>query len=147
MPGFLQERARRSEIILCHAAAAITGRAAAWPDQSRGYKGSRWAKMALSNDMGPPVDQEIDLYRQKLRVSDFGKGSAAPGETRVLWRRLILSVQYIPKLAYERQHRILLPILEQILGELEAGGLEGAASSLAPAGPPTGQEAGPWRSR
>ena len=55
----------------------------------------------------------------------------APDETRVRWRRLILSVQHIPKLTYERQHRILLPILEQILGELEIEGLAGAASSFA----------------
>jgi len=55
----------------------------------------------------------------------------APGETRVEWRRLVLSVQHIAKLPYERQHRILLPILEQILWELEAAGLAGAASSFA----------------
>ncbi|MGA7882178.1 MAG: methionine adenosyltransferase domain-containing protein, partial [Terrimicrobiaceae bacterium] len=30
---------------------------------------------------------------------------------------------------YERQHRILLPVLEHILGELENKGLQGAASS------------------
>ena len=53
-----------------------------------------------------------------------------PGETRVEWRRLILSIQHIPKLPYERQHRILLPMLEQILKDLEAGGLEGAASTF-----------------
>jgi S-adenosylmethionine synthetase len=57
---------------------------------------------------------------------------AAPGENRVHWRHLILSVQHIPKLPYERQHRVLLPILEQILGELEAGGLVGAAAGFAP---------------
>ena len=48
-----------------------------------------------------------------------------PGETQVEWRRLILSIQHIPKLPYERQHRILLPLLEQILRDLEDGGLEG----------------------
>jgi S-adenosylmethionine synthetase len=55
----------------------------------------------------------------------------APGETQVEWRRLVLSIQHLPKLPYERQHRILLPILEQILGELEAGGLVGVAASFA----------------
>jgi S-adenosylmethionine synthetase len=55
----------------------------------------------------------------------------APGDTRVEWRRLVLSVQHIPKLPYERQHRILLPLLQQILKDLQAGGLEGAASTLA----------------
>ena len=56
----------------------------------------------------------------------------APGETRVEWRRLILSIQHIPKLPYERQHRILLPILEQILRDLEAGGLRGSGFDLRP---------------
>src|SRR4030095_16271495 len=51
-----------------------------------------------------------------------------PGETRVEWRRLILSIQHIPKLPYERQHRILVPILKEALRCLEAGGLEGTAS-------------------
>jgi hypothetical protein len=50
--------------------------------------------------------------------------SVAPGATRVEWDRLILSVQHLPKLPYERQHRILLPLLEQILQDLETGGLE-----------------------
>ena len=53
-----------------------------------------------------------------------------PGATEVEWRRLILSIQHIPKLSYERQHRIVLPLLEQILRDLEAGGLEGAASTF-----------------
>ena len=53
-----------------------------------------------------------------------------PGKIRVEWRRLVLSVQHIPKLSYERQHRILVPLLEQILRDLEAEGLEGAASTL-----------------
>ena len=55
-----------------------------------------------------------------------------PGKTQVEWRRLVLSIQHIPKLPYERQHRILLPLLEQILKDLEAGGLEGATSTFAP---------------
>jgi S-adenosylmethionine synthetase len=37
-----------------------------------------------------------------------------------------------PEAALRAQHRILLPILEQILGELEAGGPVGVASSFAP---------------
>jgi S-adenosylmethionine synthetase len=41
--------------------------------------------------------------------------SVAPGATRVQWDHLILSVQHLPKLPYERQHRILLPILKQIM--------------------------------
>jgi S-adenosylmethionine synthetase family protein len=43
-----------------------------------------------------------------------------------------LGIQHIPKLPYERQHRILLPLLEQILKNLQAGGLEGAASTFTP---------------
>ena len=56
--------------------------------------------------------------------------SVAPRATQVVWDRLILSIQHIPKLPYERQHRIVLPMLEQILRDLEAGGLEGAASTF-----------------
>ena len=52
-----------------------------------------------------------------------------PGETRVDWRHLVLSVQHTAKLPYERQHRILLPMLEQILKDLEA---EGYRESLRP---------------
>jgi S-adenosylmethionine synthetase len=56
----------------------------------------------------------------------------APGAGWLEWRRLILSVQHIPKLPYERQHRILMPLLEQILKDLEAAGLVGAAASFTP---------------
>ena len=56
----------------------------------------------------------------------------APGDAQVEWRRLILSIQHIPKLSYERQHRIVLPLLEQILRDLEAAGLEGVASTFTP---------------
>ena len=52
------------------------------------------------------------------------------GEVQVDWRRLVLSIQHIPKFPYERQHQILLPLLEQILRELEVGGLKGAASTF-----------------
>ena len=58
--------------------------------------------------------------------------SVAPGATKVEWQRLVVSIQHVPKLSYERQHRILLPILEHILSELEKGGLRGVASSFAP---------------
>jgi S-adenosylmethionine synthetase len=57
--------------------------------------------------------------------------SVAPGATSVEWDRLILSVQHLPRLSYERQHWTLLPILKQILGELENEGLQGVASSFA----------------
>ena len=53
------------------------------------------------------------------------------GAIEVEWKRLILSVQHLPKLSYERQHRILLPILRHILRELENRGLQGAASTFA----------------
>jgi S-adenosylmethionine synthetase len=53
-----------------------------------------------------------------------------PHEMRIDWRHLVLSVQHTPHLSYERQHRILLPLLEQVLGRLEAGGLKGVASTF-----------------
>jgi S-adenosylmethionine synthetase len=52
------------------------------------------------------------------------------GESRIKWRRLVLSVQHTRKLSSERQHRLLVPILKQILKRLEAGGLEGVASAF-----------------
>ena len=51
-----------------------------------------------------------------------------PGKNWVEWRRLILSVQHIPKLSYERQHGILLPLLEQILEG--PGGERGGGNSF-----------------
>jgi S-adenosylmethionine synthetase len=53
-----------------------------------------------------------------------------PGEPHLNWRHLVLSIQHTPELPYEQQHRILLPILEQILGRLEVGGLEGVSSTF-----------------
>ena len=53
-----------------------------------------------------------------------------PDETQVKWHHLILSVKHLPKLPYERQHRILLPMLEQILRDLDGGGLEGVVSTF-----------------
>jgi S-adenosylmethionine synthetase len=53
-----------------------------------------------------------------------------PNEPRIEWRRLVLSVQHTPKLPYERQHRILLPMLEQILRCLETGGVKGVAATF-----------------
>jgi S-adenosylmethionine synthetase len=53
-----------------------------------------------------------------------------PGEVQVDWRRLILSIQHIPRPPYEQQHRILMPMLEQLLNDLEAGGLKGTASTF-----------------
>ena len=52
------------------------------------------------------------------------------GAIEVEWRHLVLSIQHIQKLGYERQHRLLLPLLDKILWELEAEGLEGTASTF-----------------
>ena len=55
-----------------------------------------------------------------------------PGETRFEWRLFVPSIQHISKLPYERQHRIPLPRLKQILQDLETGGLVGTAATLTP---------------
>jgi S-adenosylmethionine synthetase len=55
---------------------------------------------------------------------------AKPDETRIDWRHLVVSVQHTPQLPYEQQHRILLPMLEQILRRMEVGGLPGIASTF-----------------
>ncbi len=46
------------------------------------------------------------------------------------WRQLILSVQHLPGLASEDQHRLLGPIVQDSLARLEAGGLAGIASTF-----------------
>ncbi len=48
------------------------------------------------------------------------------------WRHLILSVQHRPGLSSEEQHRLLLPIIREILADLEASGLPGISSTFAP---------------
>jgi hypothetical protein len=53
------------------------------------------------------------------------------GDARVECGHLILRIQHLSKLPYERQHWIFLPILEQTLKELEARRLEGVASTFA----------------
>ena len=92
---------------------------------------AHWISGELGRRLFPWLRSDADLY------ATFGPDfkilsslSVVPGATRVEWDRLILSIQHIPKLPYERQHRIVLPMLEQILRDLEAGGLEGAASTF-----------------
>lgn len=46
------------------------------------------------------------------------------------WDRLILSILHRPGLAQEEQHRLLLPLVSGILGELEAEGVKGASESF-----------------
>ena len=54
------------------------------------------------------------------------------GNARVEWGILILSIQHVPKLPYERRHRILLPSLEQTLKELGAAGMDDKHEHRAP---------------
>ncbi len=48
------------------------------------------------------------------------------------WRQLVLSVQHRPGLQSEEQHRLLFPILREILEELEARGRPGLATTFTP---------------
>jgi len=50
----------------------------------------------------------------------------------VRWNKLILSIQHLPGMSFEDQHRIVLPILGEILGGLEKSGLEGTLSTFDP---------------
>lgn len=49
-----------------------------------------------------------------------------------IWLQLVLSVLHVPGLASELQHRILLPIIEGILSDIEANGLSGLSSTFDP---------------
>jgi S-adenosylmethionine synthetase len=92
---------------------------------------AHWVSGELGRRLFAQLRSEADLTA--IFGPDFkilASLEVAPGEIEVKWRRLILSVQHIPKLSYERQHRILLPTLEQILRDLEGGGLEGVASTF-----------------
>ena len=61
------------------------------------------------------------IFRPDLKL--LASLEARPDDARIDWRHLVLSIQQTAKLPFERQHRILLPILEQILRRMEAGGL------------------------
>jgi S-adenosylmethionine synthetase len=56
-----------------------------------------------------------------------------PRTTRTEWRQLVLSVQHRPGLPSEKQHRLLLPLIEKIFEQLELSGLTGIASTFSPA--------------
>jgi len=51
---------------------------------------------------------------------------------RVVWRRLVVSVLHRPGIGAEKQHRLLLPLIQEILGLLERDGLTGAAATFSP---------------
>ena len=94
---------------------------------------AHWISGELGRRLFARLRADPDLsatFGPDFKILCFAEGK--PGQTQVEWRRLILSIQHIPKLPYERQHRILLPLLEHILKGLEAGGLEGAASTFTP---------------
>jgi S-adenosylmethionine synthetase len=55
-----------------------------------------------------------------------------PRSGRVSWNRLILSVLHASGLQSERQHRILLPLIECVLSDNEINGIEGLYSSFDP---------------
>ena len=56
----------------------------------------------------------------------------APRSGQATWRHLVLSVLHRPGLSSEEQHRLLLPIVGEILANLEAGGLTGISSTFSP---------------
>ena len=57
--------------------------------------------------------------------------SEDPRTGRIQWRKLVLSVLHQPLLSQERQHRLLAPLVESILTDLETTGAPaGTASSL-----------------
>jgi S-adenosylmethionine synthetase len=92
---------------------------------------AHWISSELGRRLFAHLRSEADLsatFGPDFKI--LSSLSVAPGATQVVWDQLILSVQHLPKLSYERQHRTLIPILRQLLGELENEGLQGAASTF-----------------
>ena len=92
---------------------------------------AHWVSGELGRQLFAQIRSDTDL--SSIFGPDFkllASLEVKPGETFVEWRHLVLSVQHTPKLPFERQHRILLPLLEQILRRMEAGGLAGVASTF-----------------
>ena len=73
-----------------------------------GELGRRLFARLRSTRISPRSSDRISRSLLRLKVT-------AGLQPKVEWRRLVLSIQHIPRLPYERQHRILLPLLEQIL--------------------------------
>ena len=76
----------------------------------------------LAEEFGP------DLKVLAMLERDPGHGPV----NRITWRRLVVSVLHRPGIGAERQYRMLLPLITEILGELEREGLIGASSSFSP---------------
>jgi S-adenosylmethionine synthetase len=92
---------------------------------------AQWVTGELGRELFAQIRGDREL--SSIFGPDFkllGSLEVTPGEARIHWRHLVLSVQHTPKLPYERQHRILLPKLDKILKRLEAGGLGGVASTF-----------------
>ena len=53
-----------------------------------------------------------------------------PHSKRVSWQQLVFSILHIPKLQSENQHRILLPVLGNVLEALEGRGLRGVSETF-----------------
>ena len=86
---------------------------------------AHWVSGELGRRLFARLRSDADLsatFGPDFKILSLAGSEAGPNQ--VEWRRLILSIQHIPKLPYERQHRIFLPLLEQILRDLEAGGLK-----------------------
>ena len=77
-------------------------------------------------------DPELsDTFGPDFKI--FTALETTPRTTRAEWRQLVLSVQHLPGLPSEKQHRLLLPLIENILRALELSGLDGIASTFSSA--------------
>ena len=105
----------------------------AWGDQRSNYLPlAHWLSGELGRRLFSRLRSSSDLseiFGPDFKILASLQGVPAP---RVDWGKLILSIQHRPKLPSERQHRILLPILEEILWDLEYTTFPGVASTFAP---------------
>lgn len=51
-------------------------------------------------------------------------------DNAIIWQRLLLSIQHVPGIGMEEQHRIILPVVSNILKQAEEAGLFGVFSTF-----------------
>ena len=58
--------------------------------------------------------------------------NVTPRSGEIRWNKLVLSIQHLPGMASEEQHRILLPHINEILTDFQKSGLSGLLSTFDP---------------
>jgi S-adenosylmethionine synthetase len=90
---------------------------------------AHWAAWELGKELHALLRSRTDL--KETFGPDFKiLVSLRVDALEVTWDRLIFSVLHVPHLQAETQHRILFPVLQTLLAELESRGLKGIAKTF-----------------